>query len=453
MAKLVKQWNEGDGNIVATYEGSGDGPISLTTDIPNEGIDREQEITIQTTDKNKSVNVLVKQEGLREVFATTDGFILADGGTFNVLKVGGDTPDVPEPTETYTRLSYLESTGSQYINTGYVVQEDDIIEMQYTKLVRTTVEEYMFGASDDNGRVWAYISSNSIYPRFGGDSKSAFSSTRWKNVMTLQKGSVDFDGTASEIGYVSLPQVPLYIFARNNNGTAAGFATIKSAGCTITKASGELALKMRPCRRDSDGAIGMIDLVSGRFCENLGSEPFLYGGGAQISEDYEILDYIAFDNDKIYDTGVYGNETTEIELLFRRTDTSGADYLFGVSYGSRLTGYLTSSGYWRYGSGAPVFNTNDKLLHYAHVTPGSTLIDNATRTFTVGNAFQTSSTIPVGGYKSSATAFSRTYQGHLYYFRMWHGTEVVADLMPCKRLSDGVEGFWDCVTQSFIEPI
>lgn len=85
MATSTIKWNEGDGNIVATYEGSGDGPISLTT-TPNEGIDREQEITIQTTDKNKSVNVLVKQEGLREVFATSDGFILADGGTFNVLK-------------------------------------------------------------------------------------------------------------------------------------------------------------------------------------------------------------------------------------------------------------------------------------------------------------------------------------------------------------------------------
>ena len=164
---------------------------------------------------------------------------------------------------------------------------------------------------------------------------------------------------------MSLPQVPLHFLRETTTELLLVFATIKSAGCTITKASGELALKMRPCRRDSDGAIGMIDLVSGRFCENLGSEPFLYGGGAQISEDYEILDYIAFDNDKIYDTGVYGNETTEIELLFRRTDTSGADYLFGISYGSRLTGYLSSSGYWRYGSGAPVFNTNDKLLHYA----------------------------------------------------------------------------------------
>lgn len=88
MATSTIKWNEGDGNIVATYEGSGDGPISLTTDTPNEGIDREQEITIQTTDKNKSVNVLVKQEGLREEYITADDmvYITADEEVYGCLK-------------------------------------------------------------------------------------------------------------------------------------------------------------------------------------------------------------------------------------------------------------------------------------------------------------------------------------------------------------------------------
>lgn len=112
MATSTIKWNEGDGNIVATYEGSGDGPISLTTDIPNEGIDREQEITIQTTDKNKTVNVLVKQEGLREVFEPNDGlFVLADGGTYNVLKVGSEQPEEPDTSidvKNYLTIEALE---------------------------------------------------------------------------------------------------------------------------------------------------------------------------------------------------------------------------------------------------------------------------------------------------------------------------------------------------------
>ena len=429
---------------------AGANEISISIAAVNEGIDKTVEINAVNGDKTAKMTLI--HEGMREVFEPSDGvFVLADGGTYNVLKVGGEQPDTP--VETYTRLTYIECTGNQYINTGYVVQEDDVIEMQYTKPTRTSVTEYMFGSSDANGNLWAYINSNSIYSRYGSNTQTSLSSTRWKNTLTIQRGSIDIDGTKGTLTLDGMPQVPLYIFARNNKGEATGLATIKSTGCTITKTSGELVMKLRPCKRNEDGAVGMLDLVSGQFFDNLGSEEFLYAGGAIISGDYAILDYIEFNNDKIYDTGVYGNETTEIELLFRRTDISGADYLFGCSYNSRLTGYLSASGYWRYGDGYPTFNTSNELLHYAYVAPGVTFIDNSSKTFSVGSAFQTSSTIPIGGHKSSQTAIARTYQGYLYYFRIWHGSEIVSDLMPCKRISDGVEGFWDCVTQSFVEPI
>lgn len=83
METLIK-WNEGDGNIVATYNGSGDGTITFSSDVANEGIDRSQEVQVATD--NINVSVTVNQIGLREIFNTTDGFTLADGGTFNVLK-------------------------------------------------------------------------------------------------------------------------------------------------------------------------------------------------------------------------------------------------------------------------------------------------------------------------------------------------------------------------------
>lgn len=88
METIIK-WNEGEGNIVATYEGSGNAPISIFSDIENDGIDREQTISISTIEGNnpKSVDVIVRQTGLREIYMASDGdFVLADGDTFNVLK-------------------------------------------------------------------------------------------------------------------------------------------------------------------------------------------------------------------------------------------------------------------------------------------------------------------------------------------------------------------------------
>ena len=82
------KWNEGEGYITATYEGSGNGSASISSDV-NEGIDREQSIKVETTKGNepKGVDVSVRQYGMREVFLPSDGdFILADGGTYNTLK-------------------------------------------------------------------------------------------------------------------------------------------------------------------------------------------------------------------------------------------------------------------------------------------------------------------------------------------------------------------------------
>lgn len=85
--KTVIKWNEGDGNIVANYEGKFDNNIEFSSDTINEGIDREQQVQVKADDI--SVSVLIKQTGLREIFSNDgEDFILADGGTFNVLKNG-----------------------------------------------------------------------------------------------------------------------------------------------------------------------------------------------------------------------------------------------------------------------------------------------------------------------------------------------------------------------------
>ena len=83
------KWNEGDGHITATYDGSGSGSAFISSDR-NESIDREQNITVQTTEGDPTLKevVTVRQIGLREVFnASDDAFVLADGGTFNVMKL------------------------------------------------------------------------------------------------------------------------------------------------------------------------------------------------------------------------------------------------------------------------------------------------------------------------------------------------------------------------------
>lgn len=144
------KWNEGDGYITATYEGSGSGSASISSDV-NEGIDREQSIKVETTDKSVLATLVVSQEGLREVFTPSDGdFILADGGTFNVLK--GEEGEVSLISFTIDLTQYQAEEGmtwwewvnSQYNTDGYRIDFDDSIKTQSGGFWIGTSEDYVF---------------------------------------------------------------------------------------------------------------------------------------------------------------------------------------------------------------------------------------------------------------------------------------------------------------------
>ena len=83
--KLIK-WNTGEGNIVADYDQELEGTIKFTSDTINEDLDREQYVTVKTSDLTKQIKVT--QTGKREIFQTQSEEFITKDGTFNVLKDG-----------------------------------------------------------------------------------------------------------------------------------------------------------------------------------------------------------------------------------------------------------------------------------------------------------------------------------------------------------------------------
>ena len=229
----------------------------------------------------------------------------------------------------------------------------------------------------------------------------------------------------------------------------------RSMGFKITKASGEVVMDLKPCKRDSDGKIGMLDLVSGQFFASAGSAEFVAGAEMQIGDGYEPIDYAIFDADKLFDAGII-KSTYQIEVLFERTDTSGTPYLYGFvtsPHTASVTAYLTSSGSWRWGSSYRGFTSNTTKMYKVEISNGTFVGDFTSASFTKSSDFTTSDTLVVGGYRGTSGDTVKQYKGYLYYFRIKEGDNVIADWYPCRRKSDGVEGFWDCVSQTFVEPI
>lgn len=78
MATIKIPWEDTTGgNIILTYEGSGNGSILVSSDTPNSGADREKAITLQTTNQGAKVKatLTVRQIGQREPLSASDGVL------------------------------------------------------------------------------------------------------------------------------------------------------------------------------------------------------------------------------------------------------------------------------------------------------------------------------------------------------------------------------------------
>lgn len=360
--------------------------------------------------------------------------------------------------ETYTRLTYIESTGVQHIELDYQIKDTDTIDVLFENLSTTDVDKFLFGSTN----TWVDAKKGNLWVRFGLDSDTSNSVTNgvWRRRLQLSKGQVVQDETATtSLDYSGIREGKLAVFSGlRASGEAYSRGIFRVFFFRVIGGDGSIIINLMPAKRDSDGKIGMIDLISGRWYGNIDNDDDFVGGNEiEVTSDYELIDRVLFSRNKAYDTQYQGDNTTSIDVMFQRTDTSAADYLFGCSpsNNARITAYLSQSGAWRYGvSLYKGFTVTDKYIYIGRVTPKGITVNDKTQTYT-STAFTTVQDVPVGGHRSSESSanITKTFRGYIYYFRMWHGDELLVDWQPCKRKSDGVEGFWDCVTHKFIEPL
>ena len=80
MATMTIPWNDGNGNIILTYTGQGDGTVTVQSDTDNLGADREQVITLKTADGTKAVQVTIQQATGMLTLRDVNLLVLRDSG-------------------------------------------------------------------------------------------------------------------------------------------------------------------------------------------------------------------------------------------------------------------------------------------------------------------------------------------------------------------------------------
>lgn len=284
MATLVKQWNDG-GNLSVTYDGSGDGSAVFTSDT-NEGIDREMSVFFKGA--GQSIERVVKQKGLREIF--NEDFILADGGTFNVLKV-----EEPSWRDTYKEVEYLESTGKQYINTNVKVTPDYTVEVTFVMTQRNATWDTLFGTRNSSQARFTARWANSATGKLGvhrskgktvnyesiddANATKTMVVDTWHTIK-LAKREYTFDGTLrktfSATSSTAAFPYPIFLFALCNAGSPADYGYFRIKKARIWNDKDELIRDYIPCV-DLDGVGGMYDVVNDTFTKSGSSTKFNVG--------------------------------------------------------------------------------------------------------------------------------------------------------------------------------
>lgn len=423
MADLVKPWNDG-GSLSVAYDGDGDG-TAVFSSSENTGAERTMDVSF--ADASRSV-IIVR----------------------TVRQAAGQ-----DAVETYIPLTHIEATGEQYFDLGYIVKETDVIEMFYKNTLLSQADKFYFGIVDGSVATWVDIYNNTGYLRFGQTSSTVERGGKLRDGTLLRIKKSNFEVNNSQVltlDYAGMPAKSLTMFANKNANGIYGHSSVQCRWFRIYDEDGNLEIDLHPVKRN-DGVIGLLDKVSGNFFESQSGVSLVAGDEINVDDGYELIDYVTFNADKLFDVG-YINSDDSISCQFV-SDRTG-QYLYGAissPHTSSITLYAGSGSNWRWGDKAATFTTSNGILYTTEQTNGSCQLDYKTTSRTKSSDFTTAHSMPLGGYVSAVGAYTPNFKGKVYHFSIKNGDTLLKDWWPCKRLSDGVEGFWDCVTQTFIEPI
>ena len=206
------------------------------------------------------------------------------------------------PTE-YQEVEYIESSGTQYINTGVIPTVDTGVKVRgHFTSIQKDKDNIILGASDQtgfaNGKPYSVDPwSDKVYFPFGGfagDSTDTITITQTKNKQYEYTLNYMDSGKASvDTLQITLPtrtsvtSNALYLFCLNGNGTAGYYAHFALEYLQITQGTSVIHDYV-PCYRKADNVAGLYDLVTGTFLTNAGSGTFAVGNNSNKRGEWVI---------------------------------------------------------------------------------------------------------------------------------------------------------------------
>jgi hypothetical protein len=348
----------------------------------------------------------------------------------------------------YTRLEYIQSSGTQYIDTGVIPDANTRAVCDFQLASVDSTNRVIFGVAGQysfrkySATVFRTNGTNSV------DMSTSISMTD-RHIVDKTATLTTVDGTYTATTTAATCSYSLYVFAYNKTGTANQFSMTKIFSLRLYDGD-TLVRDYVPCMNPSS-VVGLYDRVNGVFYANAGTGDFTAGPELTI-EKY--VEYIQSSGTQYFDTGYKPNQNTRVVCKFKNTITSGSNYykIFGTNATSKTDGFnLWCQGVTTWYSD---YLGGDELT--ITTTDGNADIDKNKNVTTINNITVTHAT---GSFSCDnnllileiPTYTSKYYRGtgQLYYFKIYDNETLIHNYYPALD-EDGVACLYDEVSKEYL---
>ena len=353
----------------------------------------------------------------------------------------------------YNVVEYIESTGTQYIDTGLTMEKSTTMRMEISAQLTS------------NGN-WAGVNGYMQHQAsLGGGSKGLFvvdynGNTHIENVYFNNTLKYTQDWTSAYSGAKNKVAVIGMGNAENTwwtNISASRYAQVGKWYYIKVYRSGTLVRDYVPCVRNSDGVAGLYDKVENKFYTNSGTGSF--GSGAAtggVVEEYQRVEYIEATGTQYIDSGYKPtSEALKYDLEYAITSSTcnfsimgnndDTDKYFGIQFwGNQF--YVGTSRALLYKS----WTQNQKYHKIVEANNGTLTVttDGVGESTSYVSSLYKNSSIGLFACKGDTKVVS---YGHarIYYAKIYDNNILVRDFVPVVRSRDGVAGLYDMVGHKF----
>ncbi|WP_298016616.1 hypothetical protein [uncultured Dysosmobacter sp.] len=360
------------------------------------------------------------------------------------------SPDRRLP-EGYTELAYIESSGTQYVDTNFKPDQSTRVVFDYAPV--STQNTILFGARTSSG------SSDLFLVLHAADIDSLrddYRSNKWgSGIKPTERTVIDKNQNVTTIGDATHTHpsgsfqstLNLYLFGGNTGGSISQNTSVKLYSCQIYD-NGALVRDYIPCMDAADN-IGLYDVQNGVFYPNSGTGTFSSGPPiVRLPDGYQQVEYIQSSGTQYIDSGVIPNANTKTVMDFQLVSPASAnECIFGVNGQYSFRWYGTNKCFRSNGAENANFPTTISSTD-RHIVEKEPLICTIDGSNSVSNTLGTVTMHMYIFAQKGASSAANYAKVRCFIMGIYDNGTRIRHYIPCIN-PDGAAGLYDLVNSTF----